>query len=88
MHCLGRASSAKAGKDTLDLPELSEEPEMYTINTQLKMGCTAYTQRGYHKPVENYPTGCTVKVYMYLLGCKEVNKVLPKHIRIKKICVN
>ena len=32
MHCLGRASSAKAGKDTLDLPELSEEPEMYTIN--------------------------------------------------------
>ena len=51
MHCLGRASSAKAGKDTLDLPELSEEPEMYTINTQLKMGCTAYTQGGYHKPV-------------------------------------
>ena len=23
---------------------------------------------------------------MYLLGCKERNKVLPKHIRIKKVC--
>ena len=46
---------------------------------QLKMGCTAYTQGGYHKPVQNYPPGCTITVYMYLLGCKERSKVLPKH---------
>ena len=30
--------------------------------------------------------GCIVKVYMYFLGCKERRKVLPKHIRIKKVC--
>ena len=51
-------------------------------HAQLKMGVHSW---GYHKPVLNYPPGCTVKVYMYLLGCKERNRVLRKHIRIKCI---
>ena len=35
--------------------------------------------------VKNYPPRCTVKVYMYLLECKERSRVVPKHIRIKCI---
>ena len=51
-------------------------------HVQLQMECTAYTL---HADIKIPPPQSIVKVYMYLLGCKERSRVLPKHI-IKK-CV-
>ena len=48
-------------------------------HVQLQMECTAYTL---HADIK-IPPQSIVKVYMYLLGCKERSRVLLKHI-IKK----